>query len=291
MGVSIFIPARNEEKNIEKCLSSVAWSDDIHVVDSNSPDRTAEIARRMGANVVQFHWDGKGPRKFGWALQNVAWKHDWVLIVDADEEVPKALADEIRELCRATDKAGFLIKYDYYFLGRPLRHGDPLWKLILLRHSRARYGTVVVPDVTGCDIELHQHPIVNGEIGRLRERMIHRDNEDLHHFFDRHNIYSDWEALLRTKYRDLDDGQVTPRFFGNASERRRWLKRRFLSLPGNSFIYFLYSYVLRLGFLDGYPGFIYNVLKSCYWYQIAVKEYEWRLANDPAMAHTSVKSA
>jgi len=278
MGVSILIPARNEEKNIEKCLASVAWSDDIHVVDSNSRDRTAEIARRMSANVVQFRWDGKSPRKKNWALQNVAWKHDWVLIVDADEEVPQALADEIREVCRTTHKAGFQIKYDYYFLGRPLRHGAPLWKLILIRHSRARYETVDVPDVTGYDVELHEHPIVNGEIGSLRQRMVHRDNDDLHHFFERHNIYSDWEALLRTRYRGLGDGQVTPRLLGNVTERRRWLKRRFLSLPGKPFFYFLYSYVLRLGFLDGRPGFIYNVLKSCYWYQIAAKEYEWRIS-------------
>lgn len=276
MGVSVLIPARNEEKNLEKCLASVSWSDDVHVVDSNSRDRTAEIARRMGANVVQFQWDGKGPRKKNWALQNVAWKHDWVLIVDADEEVPQALADEIREVCRTTHKAGFQIKYDYYFLGRPLRHGAPLWKLILIRHSLTRYETVGVPDVTGYDVELHEHPIVNGEIGSLRQRMIHRDNEDLHHFFARHNIYSDWEALLRTRYRGLGDGQVTPRFLGNVTERRRWLKRRFLSLPGKPFFYFLYSYVLRLGFLDGRPGFIYNVLKSFYWYQIAIKEYELR---------------
>jgi glycosyltransferase involved in cell wall biosynthesis len=221
MNVSILIPARNEEKNIEKCLRTVAWSDDIWVVDSHSRDRTAEIAARMGAKIVQFDWDRKGPRKKNWALQNIAWQHEWILIVDADEEVPAPLAGEVQRVCATTDCAGFLIQYDYYFLGRALRHGDPLWKLILIRPARARYETVNAPDVTGYDVELHEQPIVDGKVGRLHHRMIHRDNEDLHHFFARHNIYSDWEALLRTRYGEVDGGQITPRLFGTASERRR----------------------------------------------------------------------
>ena len=87
-----------------------------------------------------------------------------MLIVDADEEVPPELASEIRAVCASTDKAGFQIKYDYYFLGTPLRHGDPLWKLILIRHARARYEIVDVPDVTGYDVELHEQPILDGQM-------------------------------------------------------------------------------------------------------------------------------
>ncbi|HLH77279.1 MAG TPA: glycosyltransferase family 2 protein [Candidatus Binataceae bacterium] len=276
-GISILIPARNEEKNIEKCLRTLAWSDDVWVVDSNSSDRTVEIAQGLGAKVAQFRWDGQGPRKKNWALKNIPWKHEWVLIVDADEEVTPPLAEEIKRVCANTDKAGFQIRYDYYFLGKALRHGDPLWKFILMRHAVARYETVNVPDVTGYDVELHEQPIVNGQVGRLRNKMIHRDNDDLHHFFARHNIYSDWEALLLTKYGDLNGGEVVPRLFGDKIQRRRWLKRTFLKTPGKPFVYFLYSYIGRLGFLDGRPGFIYQVLKSCYWYQVSAKRYEIRL--------------
>ena len=275
MGVSVLIPARNEEHNIEKCLRSVQWSDDIFVVDSRSTDRTAELARGMKAHIVDFNWSGAGPRKKSWALANLPWKHEWVLIVDADEEVTAELARELKEVTRFTDRAGFLIRYRYYFLGRPLTHGAPLWKLILVRHARTHYEQMKVPEVTGYDVELHEHPIVDGTLGRLHEIMVHRDNEDMHHFFSRHNIYSDWEALLRTKYRHAAwDDVVTARLFGNATERRRWLKRLFLATPGKPWLYFFYSYVLRMGFLDGRPGFIYNVLKSFYWYQIAIKEYE-----------------
>ena len=132
-----------------------------------------------------------------------------------------------------------------------------------------------VPEVTGYDVELHEHPVVRGPIGRLHAPMIHHDFEDLHHLFQRHNIYSDWEALLRKRYRHRNfDGEIRPRLFGSAVERRRFLKRFFLSLPGKPGVYFFYSYVLRGGFLDGRPGFIYNVLKAFYWYQISIKKYE-----------------
>jgi hypothetical protein len=122
---------------------------------------------------------------------------------------------------------------------------------------------------------MHCHPIVQGKIGRLRFPMIHRDAEDLHHHFARHNLYSDWEALLRTRHPARDQaGEIKPQLFGSAVERRRFLKQCFLNLPGRPWLYFLYAYILCGGFLDGRPGFIYNVLKAFYWYQISIKEYE-----------------
>ena len=274
--ISVLIPTKNEEENIRKCLESVSWADEIYVVDSCSTDRTVEIAQNMGAKVVPFSWDGKGPRKKNWALDNLPWKHEWVLVVDADEEVTPSLQDEITALVnRPSEYAAFLIFYNYYFLGRLLRHGAPLWKLILFKHRLARFEKIEVPEVTDYDVEIHEHPLVSGQIGRLHSPMIHHDFESLHEHFQRHNIYSDWEALLRTRYlhRDLEK-EIRPRLFGSTMERRRFFKRFFLSLPGKPWIYFFYSYVLRGGFLDGRPGFIYNVLKAIHWYQISIKEYE-----------------
>ncbi len=277
--ISVLIPTRNEEKNIGKCLRAVAWADQTFVVDSYSSDRTAEIARGLGAEVVAFSWDGEGPRKKGWALENLRWKHEWVLVVDADEEVSPGLRDEMAAAVQAASNyAAFLVPYNYYFLGRLLCHGAPLRKLILFRHELARFERIDVPEITAYDVELHEHPVVRGRIGRLCSPMIHHDFDDLYHYFQRHNVYSDWEALLRTRYRDRDcSAEIRPRLFGSATERRRRMKRLFLSLPGKSLLYFVYSYVLRGGFLDGRPGLIYNVLKSFYWYQIGIKEYEIRL--------------
>src|SRR3989454_4865499 len=199
--LSVLIPAKNEEKNIHKCLESVSWADEVYIVDSCSTDRTAEIARSRGATVVPFSWDGKGPRKKNWALETLPWKYAWVLVVDADEEVTPALRDEIAAaVSRPSGYAAFLIPYQYYFLGRLLRHGAPLWKLILFQHRLARFERMEVPEVTGYDVELHEHPVVCGRVGRLRSPMIHHDFENLSHHFQRHNIYSDWEALLRTRY-------------------------------------------------------------------------------------------
>ena len=278
--VSVLIPTRNEQENIGKCLESVSWAEEVCVIDSNSRDRTVEIARRMGAITYSFSWDGRGLRKYNWALRNIPWKHEWLFIVDADEEVTPALAEEIaKTLEKGTPHAGFLVHFQYYFLGRLLKHGDPLWKLILFRHRLARVENRDVPEITSqMDVELHSYPLVQGSLGRLRHPMIHRDFADLHHHFDRHNTYSDGEALLRTRYRNRSrDAQVQPRLFGTPVERRRFLKKLFLSLPGKPWIYFFYSYLLRGGFLDGRAGFIYNVLKSFHWYQISIKEYEIRL--------------
>ena len=286
--VSVLIPARNEERNIRKCLEHVGWADQVYVVDSRSTDRTAEIAASMGAEVVPFSWDGLGPRKKTWALSTLDWKNEWILIVDADEEVSDGLRDEIASAVRNPSRyAGFLISYHYFFLDKLMRHGAPLWKLILVRNGAARFERMDVPEVTGYDVELHEHPLVDGAIGRLRSPMIHHDFDDLHHFFDRHNTYSDWEALLRTRYRARDrSGEIKADPMGTAMERRRFAKRLFLGLPGKPLLYFVYSYILRGGFLDGRAGFIFNVLKSFYWYQIGIKEYELRLRGED---HRSAK--
>ena len=278
--LSVLIPTKNEERNIRRCLQSVDWAAEAFVVDSYSTDRTAEIAREMGATVIPFRWDGNGPRKKNWALDNLPWAHEWVLVVDADEEVSSPLREEITAVITGKSRyCAYLIPYRYYFLGRLLKHGAPLRKLILFRHQLARFERTSVPEVTGYDVELHEYPVVRGKIGKLRSHMIHYDFDDLHHFFERHNIYSDWEALLRTRYRNRDrSGEIKGRVFGSAVERRRFAKRLFLNLPGKPLIYFLYSYLLRAGFLDGREGFTFNALKAFYWYQIGIKEHEIRQA-------------
>jgi glycosyltransferase involved in cell wall biosynthesis len=283
--VSVLIPTKNEEANIAKCLRSVAWADEIFVVDSLSTDRTAEIAQSMGARVIPFRWDGKGPRKYNWSLANLPWHNEWVLLVDADEEIPDALRDEIASVLNSgSDCVGFIVRFDYYFLGRRMRHGDPLWKLVLFKHALGRFERIDVPEVTGYDIELHEHPLIRGQIGRLRTRMVHRDNESLYHHFYRHNIYSDWEAALRTRYRNRDRAlELRADPFGTAIQRRRFWKQLFMNLPGKPWLYFMWAYLLRGGFLDGRSGFIYAALKAMHWYQVSVKEYEIRLrANDPS---------
>jgi glycosyltransferase involved in cell wall biosynthesis len=290
--VSILIPTRNEEKNIRKCIQTVGWSDDIWIVDSNSTDRTAEIATQLGGKVVQFQWNGTGPRKKNWALDNVEWKYEWVLIVDADEEVTPELRDEIATALKVPEYNAYQVRYNYFFLGQLLKHGDALWKLILFRHERARFEKMDVPDVTGYDVEVHEHPVVQGSTGRLRARMIHRDFGNLFHYTQRHNIYSDWEARLTSSYRrGKRMGELQPRLFGSALQRRRLLKDWFRVIPGKPFLFFFYAYLLRGGFLDGRRGFMYQVLKSWHWYLVTMKEFELEQETKKLSGHEQVSVA
>src|SRR5260370_2020500 len=148
--VSVLIPTRNEEANSAQCLRWVAWAGEIFVVDFLSTDRTTEIARSMGARVIPFRWDGKDPRKYNWSLANLPWQNEWVLVVDADEEIPNALRDEIAYVLNTRfDCAGFIARFDYYFLGRRMPHGDPLWNLALFNHSPCLSTQTHVPELPG----------------------------------------------------------------------------------------------------------------------------------------------
>ncbi len=93
--ISVLIPVKNEINNIEECIRSVEFAQEIVVVDSHSTDGTQEAAAKLGADVIEFNWNGQFPKKKNWALENVKWKHDWVLILDADERITPELAREI----------------------------------------------------------------------------------------------------------------------------------------------------------------------------------------------------
>ena len=277
--ISVIIPTSNEEKNIRKCLESVSWADEIFVVDSESRDRTVEIAKEYTDNVVTFHWNGKWPKKKNWALEKLPVSHEWVLFLDADERVIPELAEEIRQLVsNGTEFSGFMVKYDYYFLGKLLKHGDPLWKCIFFNHRLGRFERMDAPEVTDYDVEVHEHPVIKGKVGKLKNKMIHNDFEDLHHFFRKHNIYSDWEAHLRS-YRTKRNKkkEIKASLFGSQIDQRRFFKESFFKFPGKPAIYFLYSYLIRGGFLDGKAGYIYSVLKAFYWFSVDIKLYEERV--------------
>ena len=100
--VSVIVPVKNEAENLRRCLPALAWADEVFVVDSQSTDETAEVAAELGANVVQFHFNGTYPKKKNWALDNLPFRNEWVLIVDADEVVVPELAAEIASGSPAT---------------------------------------------------------------------------------------------------------------------------------------------------------------------------------------------
>ncbi|WP_107669566.1 glycosyltransferase family 2 protein [Cyanothece sp. BG0011] len=279
--VSVLIPALNEELNLPACLESVARADEVFVVDSQSSDRSIEISEQYGANVVQFHFNGRWPKKKNWSLENLPFRNEWVLIVDCDERITPELWDEIEEAIKDNDFNGYYLNRKVFFLGKWIRYGGkyPDWNLRLFRHKSGRYENLNTEDIpnTG-DNEVHEHVILQGNVGYLKEDMLHIDFRDIYHWLQRHNRYSNWEA--RVYYNLLtgqdDSGTIGANLFGDAVQRKRFLKKIWVRLPFKPLLRFVLFYFIRLGFLDGRAGYIYGRLLSQYEYQIGVKLYELR---------------
>lgn len=281
--ISVLIPAKNEQANLPACLASVTRADEVFIVDSQSSDQSIEIAQSYGANIVQFYFNGRWPKKKNWSLENLPFRNEWVLIVDCDERITPELWDEIAQAIQNPEYKGYYLNRRVFFLGTWIRHGGkyPDWNLRLFKHKQGRYENLNTEEIpnTG-DNEVHEHVILDGKAGYLKHDMIHEDFRDLYHWIERHNRYSNWEArvylnLLTDKDKD-DSGTIGANLFGDAVQRKRFLKKVWVRLPFKPFLRFVLFYIIGRGFLDGRAGYIYARLLSQYEYQISIKLYELR---------------
>ncbi|MGD1030229.1 MAG: glycosyltransferase family 2 protein [Opitutaceae bacterium] len=272
--VSILIPARNEAGNIAACLESARFADERIVVDSGSRDGTREAALAGGAQVVDFGWNGKFPKKKNWALSNVPWRNEWVFVLDADERITPALAEEIGRVIASPQADGYYVNRRFWFLDGWLAHCGyyPSWNLRLFRHRLGRYEQFTGVEDTGSgDNEVHEHLILNGRAGRLVHEMDHYAFPTIESWVEKHNRYSNWEAAL------LVSGPAAPAAALDPSlARKRRLKGFARRLPGRPTLRFLYHYVLRAGFLDGYRGYVFCRLMSFYELMSSAKAAELR---------------
>jgi glycosyltransferase involved in cell wall biosynthesis len=275
IAVTVVIPTRNEGQHLARCLEAIRRFSEIYVVDSQSTDSTVEVARAFGAAVVQFHYHGGWPKKRQWALDSLPFENDWVLLLDADEVVTSELADEIEHAIRDNNLTGYQVFLRIHFLGRELRFGgNGFWKLSLFRRGKGRFECRLKDqDHSMSDIEVHEHVVVDGRVGKLRHTLPHHNVESLARYLTKHNEYSNWEARVLSQAMEHRD-ELPPALFGNQAQRRRWLKKRFFGLPGSPLLFFLYKYIIRLGFLDGVPGLIYCTLQSTHFFHIKAKMYE-----------------
>jgi glycosyltransferase involved in cell wall biosynthesis len=271
--ISVFILTRNEVANIAACLQSVAWADEVFVIDSLSTDGTVEVAQSMGAQIYAHPFEGY-PQQRNWALDNLPFSHDWILMLDADERIPQALAEEISQVVadNRQNHAGYYIKRRFFFLGRWLKHGGlyPTWILRLFRLGRA----------TVENRPLNEHIILDGDSGYLSQPFDHQDRRPLADWIAKHNRYADLEAeeFLQEKFQGGYQSTIKVRFWGKQAERKRWIKLKIwnrLPLLVRPFLFFFRNYFLKGGFLDGRQGFIYHVLWS-FWvrFLIDVKIFE-----------------
>ncbi|HTO03917.1 MAG TPA: glycosyltransferase family 2 protein [Opitutus sp.] len=275
--VSILIPIRNEEANLPRCLASVAWAEEIIVVDSQSTDRSVAIARRFGAEVVQFNFNGVWPKKKNWALEQVPFRHEWVLILDADEVMPPDAAKEIGDVIAADGHGctGYWINRRFMFMGRWLKHAYyPNWNLRLFKHALGRYERLVQGATQSGDNEVHEHIIVHGNTGRLHCEMDHYAFASIDVFVEKHNRYSNWEARLELE-QGLDHRRSATPQSGHV-RLRRILKRTVRRLPFRPSLRFLYVYVFQAGFLDGREGYIFARLHAMYEFLAVAKAAELR---------------
>jgi glycosyltransferase involved in cell wall biosynthesis len=274
--VSVMIPTLNEGKNIARCLDHLQWADEVVVVDSGSKDDTCAIAERYGARVVQFKWNGQWPKKKNWALRNVDFRNPWVLIVDADEWITPELADEIVAVVKTPRKTvGYYINRRFIFMGGWIRHCGyyPSWNLRLIKRGFGEYEQLTeIGDTGSGDNEVHEHVVCKGEVAHLDQDMLHFAFPNIQTFVEKHNRYSNWEAAVQ--YAGTDDRSTIK---GSSDlTTRRWLRELSRKLPFRPTLRFLYSYVIKGGFLDGKPGYVFCRLLSMYEFLSVAKYYELR---------------
>jgi glycosyltransferase involved in cell wall biosynthesis len=249
-GISIVIPTLDEELHVVRAVNSASSLGQVYVLDSGSSDRTRELAEEAGAKVSEHAWSGYATQK-NWALANLGIESEWVLFLDADEYLSRELREEILDATTSEKFDGFYVPRQNIFLGRVLCHAwwYPDYQLRLFRVARGRYEDRLV----------HEHVLLDGEAGFLKQPIMHENLKGIDAFLERHLRYAEFEAaeMLRVRSNNLG-GQRRGRFFGTWPERRRALKLHvWYRVPGRPAIRFLWMYLVKRGFLDGKQGRVY----------------------------------
>jgi glycosyltransferase involved in cell wall biosynthesis len=253
------------------CLASIAWSDDVHVLDSESTDKTLQIAESFGAKITTRAFDGyASQRNFGLKLP---FKHDWVLILDADERITPELAAEMQAFIATTpmNVAGARMRRRDIWWGRWLKHAQisPFY-VRLVRVGHAHY-----------EREINEVLVVDGDIVDLTQPFDHYPfSKGLDHWISKHNTYSRMEAEVIAKGALIKPSWRIALFGNDFSERRVHQKAIFYRLPARPFIKFMYMLIARRAFLDGWPGIRYAVLQAIYEYFIVLKTKEIQQSNE-----------
>lgn len=222
--ISICVLTKNEAHNIESCLNSVSWADEIIIIDSESTDNTVELCKKFTDKIVVTPWQGCGPqRQQIFAMATC----DWVLLLDADERVTPELALEIQHIIQHGSCNGYEIPFNSYYCGKHIKFGDWLNEkhLRLLKRSQS----TIIPRLVHFGVK------VAGKIGKLRGRINHYSFPNINTVINKMHSYSSAGAMHY-----FQQGRTTS--FGSA--------------VGHGIFAFLRGYILRLGFLDGRHGFM-----------------------------------
>jgi glycosyltransferase involved in cell wall biosynthesis len=258
--ITVAVPVKNEGANLAKCLARLGRFSEIVVIDSASTDNTKEIARSFGARVENFVWDGSYPKKRNWMLLNAPPSQPWVLFLDADEFISDKFCNAVQEAISNPQYSGYWLTYNNHFLGRRLRHGVEQRKLALFRVGSGLYERIDEDDWSQLDMEIHEHPVIEGKVGEIGVPIDHQDYKGLGKFVEKHRDYALWEArryqLLRANKSAWEDLTSRQRF-----------KYRYVTKWWFPWFYFFLTYVVKGGFLDGAAGYHYAAYK-CWYFQM-----------------------
>ena len=224
MPLSAIIITKNAGTQLARCLESVAFCDEVLVMDSGSVDDTVGLARNANATVIEQAWLGYGPQK---RLAVARASHDWVLCIDADERVSESLRDGILAELRAPTARVYALSRRNRFMGRWLKHGEgyPDWCIRLFHRESAQWS----------DDAVHEKVIPRAQVARLNGDLLHESAETLASYLDKQNRYTSLQAELL---------------------HARGATATVLQLMGSPLMRFIKFYLLRLGFLDGLPGLV-----------------------------------
>lgn len=260
--ISVVILTLNEAANLPRCLTSVAWSDDVVVLDSGSTDATVEVAQALGARVLVRGFDSfAGQRNF--AMEQAGFRHPWVLHLDADEVVTPALRDELLAIAGADASADpspfpvYRVASKIIFMGRWLKHAG-MYPTYQVRFGRADALRFIDHGHGQREVQPPE------QVGTLRSPLEHYNfSKGVNDWFARHLRYAEREARLMLVEREqpLRLGQL---FGRDATLRRRALKRLAARLPMRPWLRFFYAGILRGGFLDGVAGLRYARMLAIY---------------------------
>jgi len=281
--ISVVILTLNEADNLPRCLASVAWSDDVVVLDSGSTDATVEVAQTHGARVLVRGFDSfAGQRNY--AMEQAGFRHSWVLHLDADEVVTPALRDELLAIAgtAASPFPVYRVASKIIFMGRWLKHAGmyPAYQVRFGRSDALRF----------IDHGHGQREVQPPEqVGTLRNPLEHYNfSKGVNDWFARHLRYAEREARLMLAERE-QPLRLVGLFSTDATERRRSLKRLAARLPLRPWLRFFYAGVLRGGFLDGIAGLRYARMLAIYQHFIDLNQLELRAAQGQGASSSSTE--
>ena len=242
--VSAIIPTFNEEENIEQCIQSVLWADEIIIIDSFSTDSTLEIAAKYPTTVIQHEYVNSATQK-NWVIPQA--KHEWIFLLDADEYATEPLIEEVQKELANPRKDAYWIRRKNFFMGKKVNYSG--WQndkvIRLFRRDNCKYE----------DKNVHAEIVTDGTVGQLKQVIMHNTYKGLNHYLGKISWYSTWKA-----YDKISKGASTNFFFNIII--KPWYR-------------FFYHYILRLGVLDGKVGFVISALNG---YDVLLRGIKiWRI--------------